>query len=672
MRTFLLQGHHYSGQAPLLAPVFEAAQPSQRGHELDVLDPSPYYVGAVPHRPDEDHIRQPSGADMGQRMEAAQQAAPPELAPLVSLSQPAEPAVAAPAMPGPDFDGHLQQQDMPAGRQGRQEAQKCRPDRLEPATQGSYSQEQQQGEYVREFEPGTGRERQAQQQMEPDRQGQGTGREHQAQQQQEEPDNHKHVIASRRGRRHARRLQLMLDAAAAMQPAADPNARPDVSGCQHWVSAQALQLLEAPGLQQPPSNSRGGGSALERLIQPPSLLSAFSGCLTEQLWHHHMPHHMHSSEWLADSEQADSEAGTWMSALGEADLPPTQVLMHHSLAEPVQEQIDLVGAELLGRLLGEWGLMRELTVLRNTFLLGSPLLAPFCHSLFTSIARGQVLAGMGEYELDHLLQQSLADTPNQAGGYDVPAPNALRVAPAGAEPGQPTQGARQEVARQAPTVAELLPLRLDYKVSWPLSIVVDDQVLGKYNQILIFLMQMRWANFALQHVRLKAGAGEAGRPLECSDAFLQEMSHFVSNLQQFVMDRLLHGAWLEQQQSLEQATSLEEVTAAHSAFLEAAMRQCLLAPDKTWKLIENAVHRILNLVLQFTTLQRALRQKGLADSVRGVMQQEQVQLHQAFRDRHRYLMKVLTAKTLKISGQSELHNLVTVLNFNDFYRESKF
>ena len=62
-------------------------------------------------------------------------------------------------------------------------------------------------------------------------------------------------------------------------------------------------------------------------------------------------------------------------------------------------------------------------------------------------------------------------------------------------------------------------------------------------------------------------------------------------------------------QSLEQALSLEEVTAAHSAFLEAAMRQCLLAPDKTWKLIENAVHRILNLVLQFTTLQRALRQK---------------------------------------------------------------
>ena len=52
MCTFLLQDRHLSGQAPLLAPGFEAAQPSHWGHVLDVLDPSPYYVGAVPHRCD--------------------------------------------------------------------------------------------------------------------------------------------------------------------------------------------------------------------------------------------------------------------------------------------------------------------------------------------------------------------------------------------------------------------------------------------------------------------------------------------------------------------------------------------------------------------------------------------------------------------------------------------
>lgn len=45
-------------------------------------------------------------------------------------------------------------------------------------------------------------------------------------------------------------------------------------------------------------------------------------------------------------------------------------------------------------------------------------------------------------------------------------------------------------------------------------------------------------------------------------------------------------------------------------------------------------------------------------------------LHANFRDRHRYLLKVLTAKTLKISGQSELHYLVMRINFNDFYTKS--
>ena len=46
------------------------------------------------------------------------------------------------------------------------------------------------------------------------------------------------------------------------------------------------------------------------------------------------------------------------------------------------------------------------------------------------------------------------------------------------------------------------------QVSWPLSIVVDDQVLGKYNQILIFLMQVTcsWpALCCLLGFRLAAG-----------------------------------------------------------------------------------------------------------------------------------------------------------------------
>lgn len=59
-------------------------------------------------------------------------------------------------------------------------------------------------------------------------------------------------------------------------------------------------------------------------------------------------------------------------------------------------------------------------------------------------------------------------------------------------------------------------------------------------------------------------------------------------------------------QALEGAKSLEEVTIAHSRFVDAAQRQCLLAPDKTWKLIEGVVVQILNQVLQFAELQQKL------------------------------------------------------------------
>ncbi len=61
-------------------------------------------------------------------------------------------------------------------------------------------------------------------------------------------------------------------------------------------------------------------------------------------------------------------------------------------------------------------------------------------------------------------------------------------------------------------------------------------------------------------------------------------------------------------QALEGSKSLEEVTAAHSRFVVAVQRQCLLAPDKTWKLIEGVVVQILNQVLHFADLQQKLHQ----------------------------------------------------------------
>ena len=93
---------------------------------------------------------------------------------------------------------------------------------------------------------------------------------------------------------------------------------------------------------------------------------------------------------------------------------------------PILLQIDTVGGELLARLLGEWGLMHQLTILRNVFLLGCPLLMPFASALFGRLAKGQRLASLSHFELEVMLQQSLADEPpHRPGDQPIPAPETL-------------------------------------------------------------------------------------------------------------------------------------------------------------------------------------------------------------------------------------------------------
>lgn len=53
-------------------------------------------------------------------------------------------------------------------------------------------------------------------------------------------------------------------------------------------------------------------------------------------------------------------------------------------------------------------------------------------------------------------------------------------------------------------VAELLLIRLHYKVPWPLSMIVDDAMLLKYNQAFTFLLQ---ASFQNPDCQIESGYG---------------------------------------------------------------------------------------------------------------------------------------------------------------------
>lgn len=95
----------------------------------------------------------------------------------------------------------------------------------------------------------------------------------------------------------------------------------------------------------------------------------------------------------------------------------------HEQQRQVCLQIDVVGSELLNRLLGQWGLMHQLTILRNVFLLGSPLLGPFASSLFDKLHKGQKLLHVTPFELDIMLQHSMSEQVSDDRPGDDPVPH---------------------------------------------------------------------------------------------------------------------------------------------------------------------------------------------------------------------------------------------------------
>ena len=71
--------------------------------------------------------------------------------------------------------------------------------------------------------------------------------------------------------------------------------------------------------------------------------------------------------------------------------------------------------------------MHQLTILRNVFLLGCPLLVPFACCLFGKLHKGQKLLQLAQFELEIMLQHSLSEQTQDERPEDdaIPSPDAL-------------------------------------------------------------------------------------------------------------------------------------------------------------------------------------------------------------------------------------------------------
>eukprot|EP00798_Chlamydomonas_sp_ICE-L_P028434 gene28434-31575_t len=235
-------------------------------------------------------------------------------------------------------------------------------------------------------------------------------------------------------------------------------------------------------------------------------------------------------------------------------------------------------------------------------------------------------------------------------------------------------------------VLELAGLQVRYQPTWLLAMIAGEDAIAVYNQALIFLLQIRMAKSGMDKARKRswnmwqaltisdsktsikwakmnsavqpeppstafvelygqdanlaiATAASGGRegsgggglfgPRD-DDVLVQEMSNFVNNLHQFVMDRLLHSAWPQLEKNLE------------------------TFPHGIIKTLDHVVTGSRSASMQ---LQEAIMsgRRTMADAA------------QQFRKLQDYLLRILHARTLKIGSDTDLEFLIMRINFSGFY-----
>mmetsp|Transcript_48227 Transcript_48227/g.154449 ORF Transcript_48227/g.154449 Transcript_48227/m.154449 type:complete len:277 (-) Transcript_48227:52-882(-) len=232
---------------------------------------------------------------------------------------------------------------------------------------------------------------------------------------------------------------------------------------------------------------------------------------------------------------------------------------------------------------------------------------------------------------------------------------------------------------------------LDYRVEWPLSLVVTRRTLAKYQLLFRHLFHCR-------HVERMLAATwkdhQATRPLLVPGGALarsyslsQQMVHFMRNYIHYMTFEVMEPNWHKLEEVLVSARTVDEVIQQHEDMLDNVMKECLLFRPNILRRLET----IKSICLKYATAtarhlpaadmvdradrtaagplySRARREKLCAGVARAAAAPEFVavvgELDHAFSKQLRELIVVLSSSA---HLEPNLANLVGRLDFNTFF-----
>ena len=128
----------------------------------------------------------------------------------------------------------------------------------------------------------------------------------------------------------------------------------------------------------------------------------------------------------------------------------------------------------------------------------------------------------------------------------------------------------------------------DFVVEWPLNLVISSAALTKYrllNRHLIKSTRVCKAMSAAWAIHKLTKTAHVQAYFKRAYALRSKMLHFVSSFSNYMFYQVLEPAWAQLTATLAAATSLADVVTAHEAFLNAALKECLLTHPELLKLL---------------------------------------------------------------------------------------
>ncbi|KAL5515544.1 hypothetical protein EMCRGX_G000725 [Ephydatia muelleri] len=165
----------------------------------------------------------------------------------------------------------------------------------------------------------------------------------------------------------------------------------------------------------------------------------------------------------------------------------------------------------------------------------------------------------------------------------------------------------RRTTRRPEELTGLEALSLEYVVQWPLSLVVNRKALFKYQMLFRHLFHCLHTERQLCKAWTVHRIGKAcslrSLPAYASSfALLQRMLHYVQNLQYFMAFEVLERNWCTLDHHLRSmTTTVDDVLAAHTDFLDRCLKDCMLSN-------KGAIERIHHLLILCTGFAQQMQQ----------------------------------------------------------------